>query len=244
MVARVDAVAATVSYMSSYDHARTTILADADLLERRRRGSPSRARTTRTAVITAALEAYLGRARRGARPAVPRRRAEPHGRLSLDGRSIARREAGRRRHRPALTGARPWRSCSTRARPGRRRPGRPQPRRGGGLVPPRRRAAAAWRADAGRARRAAPARARASRRRLALVRSITGGGIRLVAPTDADLGRAAEHLEAAAEHRPRLADAVLVAIAERLGVRRIATFDRRPIAVFRPRHVRTFDLEP
>jgi predicted nucleic acid-binding protein len=79
---------------------------------------------------------------------------------------------------------------------------------------------------------------------LALIRSVTGGGIRLIAPTDGDLARAAEHLEAAAEHRPRLADALLVATAERLGVRRIATFDRRPIAVFQPRHVRTFDLEP
>lgn len=79
---------------------------------------------------------------------------------------------------------------------------------------------------------------------LALVRSITGGAIRLVAPTEADLGRAAELLDAAAEHRPRLADALLVAAAERLDVRRIATFDRRPIAVFRPRHVRAFDLEP
>jgi uncharacterized protein len=79
---------------------------------------------------------------------------------------------------------------------------------------------------------------------LALVRSITGGAIRLVAPTDADLTRAAGLLEEVGEHRPRLTDAVLVAIAERLGVRRIATFDRRPIAVFRPRHVRGFDLEP
>ncbi len=79
---------------------------------------------------------------------------------------------------------------------------------------------------------------------LALIRTVTGGGIRLIAPTDADMTRAAEHLEAAAEHRPRLADALLVATAERLGVRRIATFDRRPIAVFQPRHVRTFDLEP
>ena len=79
---------------------------------------------------------------------------------------------------------------------------------------------------------------------LALIRSITSGGVRLVAPADADLDRAAEHLAAAAEHRPRLADAVLVATAERLGIRRIATFDRRPIAVFRPAHVRTFDLEP
>jgi hypothetical protein len=79
---------------------------------------------------------------------------------------------------------------------------------------------------------------------LALVRSITGGAIRLVAPSEADLARAVELLEAVAEHRPRLADALLVAAAERLGVHRIATFDRRPIAVFRPRQLRGFDLEP
>jgi predicted nucleic acid-binding protein len=79
---------------------------------------------------------------------------------------------------------------------------------------------------------------------LALVESIVGGGIRLVHPSEVDLARAAELLVEAAEHRPRLSDAVLVATAERHGVRRIATFDRRPIAVFRPRHVRAFDLEP
>ena len=79
---------------------------------------------------------------------------------------------------------------------------------------------------------------------VALVGSITTGAIRLVSPTGADLTRAVELLGAATEHRPRLADALLVAAAERLGVHRIATFDRRPIAVFRPRHVRAFDLEP
>jgi len=79
---------------------------------------------------------------------------------------------------------------------------------------------------------------------VALVRSITGGAIRLVAPSETDLARAVELLEALAEHHPRLADALLVAAAERLDVHRIATFDRRPIAVFRPRHVRAFDLEP
>lgn len=77
-----------------------------------------------------------------------------------------------------------------------------------------------------------------------VVRSVVDGALRLVVPTRADLARATELLLEAAEHRPRLADAVLVASAERLGVRRIATFDRRPIAVFRPRHVRTLDLEP
>jgi predicted nucleic acid-binding protein len=79
---------------------------------------------------------------------------------------------------------------------------------------------------------------------LALVRTITGGAIRLVPPTHADMVRATELLLAAAEHRPRLTDALMVAAAERLGIHRIATFDRRPIAVFRPRHVRAFDLEP
>lgn len=79
---------------------------------------------------------------------------------------------------------------------------------------------------------------------LAVMRSIGDGALRLVAPTDGDLARASELLAEAAEHRPRLADAVLVATAERLGVRRVATFDRRPIAIFRPRHVRALDLEP
>jgi predicted nucleic acid-binding protein len=79
---------------------------------------------------------------------------------------------------------------------------------------------------------------------LAVLRSLEDGTVRLVAPTDADLRRAAELLVEAAEHRPRLVDAVLVATAERLGVRRVATFDRRPIAIFRPRHLRALDLEP
>ena len=79
---------------------------------------------------------------------------------------------------------------------------------------------------------------------LAVVDAVVTGVIRLVAPTPADLVRAEELMREATEHRPRLADAVLVALAERLGVHRVATFDRRPIAVFRPRHVRALDLEP
>ena len=78
----------------------------------------------------------------------------------------------------------------------------------------------------------------------AVVASILAGGVRLVAPLDVDLARALELRVEAAEHRPRLADALLVATAERLGIRRIGTVDRRPIAVFRPRHVGAFDLEP
>ena len=79
---------------------------------------------------------------------------------------------------------------------------------------------------------------------LAVVEAIVGGAIRAVSPTEPDLVRTAELLREAAEHRPRLADGLLVATAERLGVHRVATFDRRPIAIFRPLHVRSLDLEP
>ena len=78
----------------------------------------------------------------------------------------------------------------------------------------------------------------------ALVRSVVEGSVGLVAPTERDLGRALELIDEAAEHRPGLAEAALVAAAERLGVVRVATFERRSIAVFRPRHVRALDLEP
>jgi predicted nucleic acid-binding protein len=79
---------------------------------------------------------------------------------------------------------------------------------------------------------------------MALVASVVNGAVRMIPPTERDLARAVELMGEVAEHRPRLVDACLVATAERLGVHRVATFDRRPIAVFRPRHVRAFDLEP
>ena len=73
---------------------RTTILADADLLERLGRHA-HRLRTTKTAVITAAIEAYLDA--NEAAPNLPFVAVgrSGHGRLSLDGRSIVRREARR-----------------------------------------------------------------------------------------------------------------------------------------------------
>ncbi len=79
---------------------------------------------------------------------------------------------------------------------------------------------------------------------LALLDSVASGAVRVVAPTQADLARAVELMRETAEYKPRLADALLVATAERLGVTRVAAFDRRPIAIFRPRHVRALDLEP
>ncbi len=81
---------------------RTTILADPDLLDRLDRHA-RQARMTKTAVIAAALEAYLEA--HGGPPVLPfvgiGRSA--HGRLSLDARRIASRELGTRR-RPAGEG--------------------------------------------------------------------------------------------------------------------------------------------
>ena len=74
---------------------RTTILLDADLLDRLDR-HVRRQRTTKTSVIAAAIETWLD-----AHEATPEfpflgiGRSQ-HGRLSLDGRQVARREAGKR----------------------------------------------------------------------------------------------------------------------------------------------------
>ena len=68
---------------------------DPDLLDRLGRYA-HRERTTKTAVISAALEAWLDEHERVPDlPFVGIGRSS-HGRLSIDGRSIARREAGRR----------------------------------------------------------------------------------------------------------------------------------------------------
>jgi predicted transcriptional regulator len=74
---------------------RTTILLDADLLDRLER-HVQRQRTTKTAVIAAAVETWLDSHQ--AAPDFPfvGIGRSGHGRLSLDGRSITRRDAGRR----------------------------------------------------------------------------------------------------------------------------------------------------
>ena len=74
---------------------RTTILADADLLDRVDRLARRTGRT-KTAVISAALDAYLTEHETTPELAFVAVGRSGHGRLSLDGRSIVGREAGRR----------------------------------------------------------------------------------------------------------------------------------------------------
>lgn len=68
---------------------------DPDLLDRLGRFA-ARTRTTRTSVIAAAVEAYLADHEESPGLAFIAVGESGHGRLSLDGRRIARREAGRR----------------------------------------------------------------------------------------------------------------------------------------------------
>ena len=68
---------------------------DPDLLDRLGRFA-SRARTTKTAVIGAAIEAYLEDHDEAPELAFVGVGQSAHGRLSLDGRRIVRREAGQR----------------------------------------------------------------------------------------------------------------------------------------------------
>jgi len=79
---------------------------------------------------------------------------------------------------------------------------------------------------------------------LRLVQAILEGSVGLVHPTAADVRRAGSLMEAAAEYQPRLVDALLVSLAERLKIRRIGTFERRPLAVLSPPTASPFDLEP
>ena len=73
---------------------RTTILADSDLLDRIERLA-RRSGRTKTAVIAAALEAYLVEHDAAPELGFVAIGDSGHGRLSLDGRAIVRRETGR-----------------------------------------------------------------------------------------------------------------------------------------------------
>lgn len=83
-----------VIYAVTMTTRRTTILIDADLLDRLERHADRR-RTTKTAVITSAVEAWLAEHEATPTLGFVGIGASEHGRLSLDGRRIARREAGR-----------------------------------------------------------------------------------------------------------------------------------------------------
>lgn len=76
------------------------------------------------------------------------------------------------------------------------------------------------------------------------LRSIAAGDFDLGVLGPIDAGRMAELAERYADLGLGGTDASVVALAERLGITAIATFDRRHFTVVRPAHVEAFDLLP
>jgi predicted nucleic acid-binding protein len=76
------------------------------------------------------------------------------------------------------------------------------------------------------------------------LRWLANGAVRPLAPDGGDYSRMADLVEQYDDLPLGAADASVVALAERLGVTRIATVDRRDFAVVRPRHVDAFELLP
>jgi uncharacterized protein len=76
------------------------------------------------------------------------------------------------------------------------------------------------------------------------LRSFAEGDLQLIDLTSADIGRMADLTEQYSDLRLGGTDASLVAIAERLGIERVATFDRRHFSVVRPTHVEALTLLP
>ncbi len=78
----------------------------------------------------------------------------------------------------------------------------------------------------------------------AFLRRLADGALSLHPLDPSDLQRMAEIVETYADLRIVAVDAAVVAMAERLGVSRIATLDHRHFAVVRPAHVAHFELLP
>jgi predicted nucleic acid-binding protein len=77
-----------------------------------------------------------------------------------------------------------------------------------------------------------------------LLRALIGEEFELEGLDLRDLERSEAVLEKYADANVGFVDASIVAVAERLNVRTVATTDRRHFRLFRPKHCRTFELVP
>jgi predicted nucleic acid-binding protein len=73
---------------------------------------------------------------------------------------------------------------------------------------------------------------------------LASGALTPLAVESIDLLRIAELVAKYADLPLGTVDASVVAAAERLGIRAVATFDRRHFGIVRPTHVEAFDLVP
>ena len=77
-----------------------------------------------------------------------------------------------------------------------------------------------------------------------LLRNLAASPLSFVSFEQVDIERAADLIENYADLRLGTVDAIVIAIAERLDVRQIATLDHRHFTVVRPVHVEAFELLP
>lgn len=76
------------------------------------------------------------------------------------------------------------------------------------------------------------------------LRSVAYGEVELAVPTSTDYVRAAILVEQYADNDLGFVDAMVVAVAESLKVRKIATVDVRHFSAVRPAHIDAFELVP
>lgn len=76
------------------------------------------------------------------------------------------------------------------------------------------------------------------------LRSLASGELVMAQTLEEDLVRSAEILEKYADNKVDFVDCVIVAMAERLGITKILTVDRRHFALFRPKHCAVFEIAP
>jgi len=76
------------------------------------------------------------------------------------------------------------------------------------------------------------------------LRSLASGELEFAELTKADLARMAELIQRYANLLLGAADASVIAMAERLNVREVATLDHRDFTIVRPRHVEALALLP
>ena len=74
--------------------------------------------------------------------------------------------------------------------------------------------------------------------------TVMNGGVQLADISPREFSRIRTLMDQYADLPMDFADASLVALAERLKVRRVFTLDRRDFHVYRPRHVRSFEVFP
>ncbi len=79
---------------------------------------------------------------------------------------------------------------------------------------------------------------------ISFLRSLADGEMPVVSTEIQDLKRAAEILEKYTDSKIDYVDSVIMAIAERLNIKRILTVDRRDFSLFRPIHCEFFEIVP